>query len=117
LNYQRNLKKLLRKPYSTTNSVTDFELVETGYFVRVYSGSSTNSSWIFRIEDLRKHGSVDEIVEKLALPGKPTKVGLVELPEGLKLRKSVAGLQNWANGTTPAGASILLVPSMNIREY
>ena len=93
-------------PYSTTNAVTDFELAETGYFVRVYSGTSTNSSWIFRIEDLRQYESVDEIVEKLALPVKPAKVGLVELPEGVKLRKSIAGPQNWANGTTPKGGGI-----------
>lgn len=93
-------------PYSATNPVTDFELAETGYFVRVYSGGSTNSSWIFRIEDLRAYGGVDEIVEKLALPGKPTKVGLVELPSGVKLRKSIAGPQNWTNGTTPQGGGI-----------
>jgi hypothetical protein len=93
-------------PYSTSNPVTDFELAETGYFVRVYSGNSTNSSWIFRIEDLRQYKNVDEIVEKLALPSKPTKVGLVELPEGVKLRKSEAGPQNWANGTTPQGGGI-----------
>jgi hypothetical protein len=91
-------------PYSTSNPVTDFELAETGYFVRVYSGNSTNSSWIFRIEDLRQYKNVDEIVEKLALPSKPTKVGLVELPEGVKLRKSEAGPQN--NGTTPQGGGI-----------
>jgi hypothetical protein len=93
-------------PYSSTNPVTDFELAETGYFVRVYSGTSTNSSWIFRIEDLRQYGSVDEIIEKLALPSKPTKVGLVELPDGVKLRKSYAGPQNWSNGTKPQGGGI-----------
>ena len=31
---------------------------------------------------------------------------LVELPEGVKLRKSEAGPQNWANGTTPQGGGI-----------
>lgn len=74
--------------------------------MRVYSGTSTNSSWIFRIEDLRKYKNVDEIVEKLALPNKPAKVGLVELPKNVKLRKSYAGSQSWSNGTTPKGGGI-----------
>jgi hypothetical protein len=90
-------------PYSTVKAVTDFELAQTGYFVRVYSGNSTNSSWVFRIEDLRQYKNVDEIVEALALPSKPTKIGLAELPEGTNLRKSTAGPQNWANGTAPQG--------------
>ena len=72
----------------------------------MFSGTSTNSSWVFRIEDLRKYKNVDEIVEKLALPNKPTKVGLVELPKNMKLRKSYAGPQNWTNGTSPKGGGI-----------
>lgn len=93
-------------PYSTTNPVTDFKLAETGYFVRVFSVRNKKSNWIFRIEDLRQYGSVDEIVEKLTLLSKPSKIGLVELPEGVKLRKSYSGSQNWSNGTTPQGGGI-----------
>jgi hypothetical protein len=40
------------------------------------------------------------------LPNKPQKVWLVELPKGVKLRKSVAGPQEWANGTKPKGNGI-----------
>lgn len=93
-------------PYSKTKPVTDFKLEENGYFVRVYSGESTSSSWIFRIEDLKNYKNVDEIIEKLALPGKPTKVGLVELPQGITLRKSYAGHQIWPNGISSQGGGI-----------
>lgn len=63
-------------------------------------------SGVFRIEDLRQYGSIDDMVEKLALPNKPNKIGLVELPDGVILRKSYAGPQNWSNGTTPQGGGI-----------
>ncbi|MDR0833930.1 MAG: hypothetical protein LBN93_07100, partial [Candidatus Symbiothrix sp.] len=90
-------------PYSRNNPVTDFELEETGYFVRVYDDKPT-SYWIFRIEDLRAYKNMDEVAENLALPNKPTKIGLVEIPEGTVLRKSVAGPQPW--GTKPQGGGI-----------
>ena len=93
-------------PYSKTNPVTDFKLEETGYFVRVYTGEGKASSWVFRIEDLRNYRNVDEIVEKLALPSKPTKVGLVELPQETSLRKSYSGPQMWTNGTSSQGGGI-----------
>ena len=88
-------------PYSKLNPVTDFELAETGYFVRLYDGDNIASKWVFRIEDLRKYKSVDEILENLAIPyggvfgNKPTKIGLVEVPITGKLRKSIAGPQEW----------------------
>ncbi|NOU17148.1 MAG: hypothetical protein HOO91_06270 [Bacteroidales bacterium] len=88
-------------PYSKVNSVTDFELEETGYFVRIYDENNIVSKWIFRIEDLRQYKTVDEVLENLAIPyggafgNKPTKIALVEVPAGGQLRKSVAGEQEW----------------------
>ena len=95
-------------PYSKSNPVTDFELAETGYFVRVYSGAAenVNRSWVFRIEDLRKYRDVDELMEKLALPIKPKRIALVELPPTTKLRKSIAGSQEWLSGLKQVGGGV-----------
>ncbi|MDR2886645.1 MAG: hypothetical protein LBV26_01375, partial [Bacteroidales bacterium] len=92
-------------PYSRTNPITDFELAETGYFVRVYS-NRMDSEWIFRIEDLRTYKNVDELVEKLALPGRPTEIAIVEVPAGTTIRKSIVGAQNWGNGVNRLGGGI-----------
>ena len=82
-------------------------------FVKTHDISELNQELIGKqmvlggwIEDLRKYKNVDEIVEKLALRNSPTKVGLVELPKGVKLRKSVAGSQEWPNGTKPKRGGI-----------
>jgi len=94
-------------PYSKTNPVTDFELAETGYFVRLYNNADDISSrWIFRIEDLRAYKNVDEMMEALALPSRPSKIALVEVPSAATLRKSTAGAQEWANGLKQSGGGI-----------
>jgi hypothetical protein len=46
---------------------------------------------------------VDEIVEKLALQNRPTKIAIVEVPEGTMLRKSIAGEQEWVQGKVLQG--------------
>ncbi|MGB4774143.1 MAG: hypothetical protein WBP45_03140 [Daejeonella sp.] len=94
-------------PYSKSNSVTDFKLEETGYFVRLYDNiDDIDSRWIFRIEDLRKYKSVEDMTEKLGLPNRPSKIALVEVPAGSILRKSTAGAQEWANGLKQTGGGI-----------
>jgi hypothetical protein len=50
-------------------------------------------------KDLRAYKNVDEIVEKLALQNRPTKIVIVEVPSGTALRKSIVGPQTW--GTKP----------------
>ena len=47
---------------------------------------------------MRAYKNVDELVEKLALPSRPTKVAIVEVPENTVLRKSIAGQQEWEQG-------------------
>ena len=44
-------------------------------------------------------------MEKLALPSKPTKIALIEVPAGTNLRKSVAGPQMWSNGLKQDGGA------------
>jgi hypothetical protein len=90
-------------PYLNDAIGTDFQLEETSYFVRLYSGEGKASKWIFRIEDLKKYNGIDELVEDLAIPfdkgtvfgTKPSKIALVEVPKGTNLRKSFAGGQIW----------------------
>lgn len=76
--------------------------------MRVYSGAAenVNRSWVFRIEDLRKYRDVDELMEKLALPIKPKRIALVELPPTTKLRKSIAGSQEWLSGLKQVGGGV-----------
>jgi len=92
-------------PYSRNHSVTDFTLSETGYFVRVYGGRDSEivGSWILRIEDLRRYRNVDELIESLALPSRPTRIALVEVPEGTIIRKSTAAAQEWTQGQVLRG--------------
>jgi hypothetical protein len=45
-------------------------------------------------------------MEKLALPTKPTRVSLVEIPANTKLRKSIAGSQEWSNGLKQSGGGM-----------
>lgn len=53
------------------------------------------------IDDFNAHiangGTLDDLVEKLALPAKPTKISLVEIPANKTIRKSVEGPQQWPN--------------------
>jgi hypothetical protein len=64
------------------------------------------NKWIFRIEDLRAYKTVDELVEKLALSNRPTKIAIVEVPEGTILRKSTVGPQEWTQGEILQGGGI-----------
>jgi hypothetical protein len=74
----------------------------------VYDGNPNkiNSEWIFRIEDLRQYKDVNELMEKLALPIKPTRIAIVEVPSGTGLRKSTAGVQEWPNGLKQEGGGV-----------
>jgi hypothetical protein len=103
-------------PYMNGKIATNFTLEETGYFVRVYGGvnSEVTGKWIFRIEDLRAYKNVDELVEKLALPSRPTKIALVEVPEGTILRKSIVGEQEWIQGNKLQGGGIQYELKTNI---
>lgn len=76
--------------------------------MRLYDGNinNVNRSWVFRIEDLRQYKNVEEIMEKLALPTKPKRITLVEVPENSVLRKSFAGEQEWSNGLKQTGGGI-----------
>jgi hypothetical protein len=90
-------------PYFKNQIGTNFELEETAYFVRLYSGNAKSSKWIFRIEDLKKYKNIDELINDLAIPYDngtvfgtiPSKITIVEVPEGTMLRKTIAGEQNW----------------------
>jgi hypothetical protein len=105
-------------PYMYGKKATNFTLEETGYFVRVYGGdnSTITGKWIFRIEDLRAYKNVDELVEKLALPSRPTKIAIVEVPEGTVLRKSIVGEQEWIQGTKLQGGGIQYELKTNINN-
>jgi hypothetical protein len=95
-------------PYMKGKIGTNFELEEAGYFVRVYGDgeSAITGRWIFRIEDLRAYKNVDELVEKMALPSRPTKIAIVEVPAGTMLRKSIVGEQEWVQGKVLQGGGI-----------
>ena len=45
-----------------------------------------------------------ELQKTTAFPGHPTKIAIIEVPEGTVLRKSIAGTQEW--GTKPRGGGI-----------
>jgi len=100
-NYKLDYPKYDNYPYSRLDAVTEFELDELAYFIRVYSGDGKISTWVFRLEDLRKYNDVDKLLETLALPHgkpfgiKPDKIALVEIPKGIKMKKSVASSQVW----------------------
>ena len=46
------------------------------------------------------------MMEALALPSRPSKIALVEIPDGSTLRKSTAGAQEWADGLKQSGGGI-----------
>ena len=108
-------------PYMKGRIGTNFELEEVGYFVRVYDeiGSQRAGKWLFRIEDLRAYKNVDELVEGLALPSRPTKVALVEVPEGTMLRKTIVGEQEWVQGKVlkGGGTQYELLENINIESF
>ena len=108
-------------PYMKGKIGTNFELEEVGYFVRVYDeiGSQRTGKWLFRIEDLRAYKNVDELVEGLALPSKPTKIALVEVPEGTMFRKSIVGEQEWVQGKIlqGGGTQYELLENINIESF
>ncbi|GHV59372.1 hypothetical protein FACS1894182_13390 [Bacteroidia bacterium] len=68
--------------------------------------TGVTGGWIFRIEDLRTYKNVDEIVKQLALEYRPTKIAIVEVPEGTILRKSTVGPQEWTQGEILQGSGI-----------
>jgi hypothetical protein len=45
-------------------------------------------------------------MEKLALPTKPTRFAIVEVPKNSVLRKSTAGPQEWSSGQKQQGGGI-----------
>jgi hypothetical protein len=118
IEYNRDYPGMANYPYDLSTPVTEFLIDEPAYFVRVYSGERLYpSKWIFRIEDLRQYSSMDEIMEKLALPSKPNKIALVEVPAGTKLRKSTAGPQVWNNGLKQNGGAIQYeIKGINMRS-
>lgn len=98
-----NASSNLVNPYNFAHSIDDIVLSQEALFVRVHNSWNSNRPWIIAIEDFQKFTSQDDMIKKLALPildnsgsvVKPTKISIVKVPAGTKVRKSVARPQDW----------------------
>jgi hypothetical protein len=85
-------------PLST--GINDFKLLENKLFVRVYpEGSEVFGIWLISMEDFRKFKSLQEIKNKLALPGLPAKFSIAEIPAETIIRESKAAKVITNDGT------------------
>ena len=103
----------LINPYSFSYPIEDIILAQDAVFVRAYNQSSVGR-WMISIEDMKSFASVDEFINKTALPiveygsgnlVKPTNLSIVKIPKGTVVRKSVARPQDWGGqGHLPGGS-------------
>ena len=103
----------ITNPYSFAYDIEDYLLTKEAYFVRAYNQYKMGR-WMVSIEDIPSFSSVDDFINKTALPVvdefgsvlKPDKLVLVKVPAGTTIRKSVARPQDWGGqGHLPGGAT------------
>jgi hypothetical protein len=100
-------------PYSFSHSIEDIILSQDAVFVRAYNQSSVGR-WMVAIEDMKSFSTVNEFINKTALPIvesgtgnllNPTNLSIVKVPKGAIVRKSVARPQDWGGqGHLPGGS-------------
>ncbi|OWW26506.1 hypothetical protein B4Q04_02130 [Zobellia sp. OII3] len=87
--------------------------IKSAYFVRAFNQHKIGR-WLVSIEDIPNFNSVDDFINKTALPvvdefgsiQKPDKLVLVKVPAGTTIRKSVARPQDWGGqGHLSGGAT------------
>ncbi|MFI3250831.1 MAG: hypothetical protein R3Y07_07700 [Eubacteriales bacterium] len=81
-----------RPPYWYDTKTFTVMLSEETKFVRVYGGGDSDilGSWIMNYDDI-KGLSIEEIVDKYALPSTPTSICTVTVPAGKRVEVSCAG--------------------------
>lgn len=104
----------ITNPYSFTYAIEDYTLTKDVFFVRCYTGERKIGRWLIAIDDMPSFSSVDDFIKRTALPviestgdlSKPSKVVLIKIPSGTKIRKSIARPQDWGGyGHLPGGAT------------
>jgi hypothetical protein len=106
-------KRGITNPYNFAYEIEDYVLTKEAYFVRAYNQYKTGR-WMVSIEDMSSFSSVDDFINKTALPVvdefgsilKPDKLVLVKMPAETTIRKSVARPQDWGGqGHLSGGAT------------
>jgi hypothetical protein len=106
--------KSLINPYSFSHQIEDIILTQDAIFVRAYNQSSVGK-WMVSIEDMKSFTSVDDFINKTALPivesgtgnlVRPTNVSIVKIPQGTVIRKSVARPQDWGGQGHLSGGNL-----------
>ncbi len=84
-------------PYPLEGAVIEGVLAKETKFVRVHVEGNVERKWVMKEEDVINR-TPKEIKDIFALPTEPTKISVVNLPRGVRIRVGSAGRNRFGNG-------------------